>query len=114
MIIEDAVAFLADNHPGFSDVPHRIIARLLQTYEQTTIARLDGERLTGLAIYQAWPEQYNFLLICSSKEIAAAQNVRWIRRIVEALKDKPTSWYDESDHKVKELQCHSLHQSSPQ
>ena len=98
------VLFAKRNYPAFRELSDRTIAAYFTTYQdQTIIDKSQGGEIRGFAIYQVWPDFYNFIIICHLDD----NNTKWLLRIIRnELAGKTAAWFDEKKMEPRFIKCH--------
>ena len=62
--IGELVLFAKEHYPTFGDLPDAVISNYFLIYQDNIIIdRKDGD-IRGFALYQIWPDFYNFIITC--------------------------------------------------
>lgn len=101
--IGELVLFAKEHYDTFKELPDDIIANYFLTYQDTTIIDRQGDEIRGFAIYQIWPEFYNFIIICHIDD----NNLKWLLRLIRnELAGKTAAWFDEKKMEPRFVKCH--------
>lgn len=101
--IGELVLFAKEHYPAFMDLPDQVISNYFLIYQENIIIdRKDGD-IRGFALYQIWPEFYNFIITCHLDN-----GFRWMMKLVRnELKGKTIAWFDEKKMEPRFIKCRS-------
>ena len=101
--IGELVLFAKQHYPTFKDLPDRVIAGYFTTYQDTVIIDRRDNEIRGFALYQIWPDFYNFIIICHLDKSAFSWLIRLVRN---ELAGKTAAWFDENRMEARFVKCH--------
>lgn len=99
--IDELVLFAKKHYEAFRELPDYVIWNYFTTYQETIIIdRQDGD-IRGFALYQIWPDFYNFIITCHLDN-----GFRWMMNLIKnELTGKTIAWFDEKKMEARFL-CH--------
>jgi hypothetical protein len=100
--IGELVLFAKEHYEPFMKMPDDIVSNYFTTYQDTIIVDRQGGEIRGFALYQIWPEFYNFIIVCYLDESA----FEWLIKIVRNLAGKTAAWFDEKKMEPRFIKCH--------
>lgn len=105
--IGNLVLFAKENYEQFKHLPDDIVSNYFLIYQDNIIVDSQEGVIRGFAIYQEWPEFYNFIIICHVKH----KTYNWLSDIVRnKLTGKTIAWFDEKSMKPRFIQCRQSQQ----
>jgi len=96
---------LARKHPGFKEISEYGLRVMFETYKDTTLIYKDNGEIKAFAIYQEWPDRFNFIAVVGTSD-DRLENIRSLLKIRSAVPpEKMVCYFDEAKMELKIL-CH--------
>ena len=101
----DQLIKLARKHPGFREISEFGLRVMFETYKDTTLIHKDNGEIKAFAIYQEWPDCFNFIAVVGSSN----DKLENLCSLLKMRDDKPPKkmvcYFDEVNMELKIL-CH--------